>query len=133
MIVCDTWAQPCPGTPPRFFSSRCSVALVSNSSYSSLPVFSHLRALSFPGSQISRVPPAACALFRKKTGVHPYVVIPRLILLGRRARLPQLQRRWAISFISPAYEHQPRMSLVSPTYAKQGECTPTQKCRRADI
>src|SRR5258705_3991083 len=45
MIVCDTWAQPCPGPPPRFFSSRCSVALVSNSSYSSLPVFSHLRTL----------------------------------------------------------------------------------------
>src|SRR6267143_3896252 len=133
MIVCDTWAQPCPGPPPRFFSSRCSVALVSNSWYSSLPVFSHLRALSFPGSQLSRALPTGCALFRKKPWVHPYVVIPRLILLGRRARPPQLQRRQAIPFISPAYEHQPGMSLVSPTYAKTGECTPTQKCRRADI
>jgi hypothetical protein len=38
-----------------------------------------------------------------------------------------------ISFISPPYEHQPRISLVSPTYAKTGGCTPGQKCRRADI
>src|SRR5580704_17419309 len=53
--------------------------------------------------------------------------------LGRRAHPPQLQRRRAISFISPASEHQPRMFFVSPTYAKMGECTPTQKCRRADI
>ena len=133
MIVCDTWAQTCPGPPPRSSSSRCSLALANNSSHSSLPVFSHLRTLSLFGSQLSPVLPTGCALFRKKPGVHPYVVIPRLILLGRRARPLQLQRRRAIPFISPTYEHQPGMSLVSPTYAKTGECTPTQKCRRADI
>jgi len=46
-----------------------------------------------------------------------------------------------ISYISPAYEHRPRMSLVSPTYAKTGGWTPSGsktlklclKCRRADI
>jgi len=50
-----------------------------------------------------------------------------------RACPPKLQRRRAISCISPAYECQPCMSLVSPTYAKTGEYTPTPKCRRADI
>jgi len=133
MIVCDTWAQTCPGPPLRSSSFRCSLALATNSSHSSLRIFRHLRALSFPESHLSRALPTGCALFRKKPGVHPHVVIPRLILLGRMDRLPQLQRRWAIPFISPAYEHQPGMSLVSPTYAKTGECTPTQKCRRADI
>ena len=39
----------------------------------------------------------------------------------------------SISFVSPSCERQPRISLVSPTYAKTGGCTPTQKCRRADI
>ena len=39
----------------------------------------------------------------------------------------------SISFISPPYEHQPRISLVSPTYAKTGGWVPPQKCRRADI
>jgi hypothetical protein len=39
----------------------------------------------------------------------------------------------SISSISPAYELQPRMSLVSPTYAKTGGCSAAQKCRRADI
>jgi hypothetical protein len=52
-------------------------------------------------------------------------------------RLPWAQSKGhspsSISFISPAYEHQPRKSLVSPTYAKTGGCTPTQECRRADI
>jgi len=46
-----------------------------------------------------------------------------------------------ISFISPTYEHQPRISPVSPTYAKTGGWTPSGsktlklclKCRRADI
>jgi hypothetical protein len=39
----------------------------------------------------------------------------------------------SISFISPPYEHQPRISLVSPTYAKTGGWVSPQKCRRADI
>jgi hypothetical protein len=51
-----------------------------------------------------------------------------LVYLGRSRRAT-----FSISFISPAYEHQPRMSLVSPTYAKTGGVYPTQKCRRADI
>ena len=43
---------------------------------------------------------------------------------GRRAHLPQLQRRRAISFISPRYERQSRISFVSPTYAKTGGVPP---------
>jgi len=121
------------GASPRSSYPYCSLALVSNSSHSSLPVFRHLRTLLLFGSQLSRVLPPGCALFRKKPGVHPYVVIPSFFLLGRRARPPQLQRRRAISFISPTCEYKLRMSFVSPTYAKTGECTPTQKCRRADI
>jgi hypothetical protein len=39
----------------------------------------------------------------------------------------------SISFISPPYEHQPRISLVSPRYAKTEGWVPPQKCRRADI
>src|SRR6266852_8680073 len=78
MLACDTWAQSCPGPPPRSSSPRCSLALVSNSSHSSLRVFRHLRALSFFGSQLSRVLLAVCALFCKKPGVHPHVFIPRL-------------------------------------------------------
>src|ERR1700739_1196761 len=67
-----------------------------------------------------------------------------LVYLGRSRRTcPERSRRaypecgrWAtfsISFISPPYKTQPRMSLVSPTYAKTGGVYPTQKCRRADI
>src|SRR6267378_2741035 len=117
------------------------------------PFFNHLRTLSFFGSQLSRVPSAVCALLRKKPGVYPYVVIPsffiivptrspfacpersapsapRVLQQGRRACPPKLQRRRVISH---TYQHQPRISLVSPTYAKTGGYTPTQKCRRADI
>ena len=36
-------------------------------------VFNHLRTLSFLGSQLSRVLRTGCALFHKKTGVHPMV------------------------------------------------------------
>ena len=71
MIVCETWAQTCPGPPPRSSSPRCPLALVANSSHSSLLVFRHLRTLSFLGSQLSRVLPASCALFRKKNGGTP--------------------------------------------------------------
>ncbi len=140
-------------SPPSSYPC-CSLALVSNSSHSSLPVFSHLRTLSFPESHLSRALPTGCALFRKKPGVHPCVVIPSFFILvrthsplacpeshrrvyperGRRV-YPERGRRAtsSISFISPTCEHQPGMSLVSPTYAKTRECTPTQKCRRADI
>jgi len=112
-------------TPPRSSSPLCSLALVTNFSHSSLRVFRDLHTLSFFGSQLTRVPSVLCALLRKKPGVHPSMV--------RRACPPKLQRRRAISFISPRYEHQPRISLVSPTYAKTGGVYPTQKCRRADI
>ena len=44
-------------------------------------VFSRLRTLSFFIPHLSRVPAIACALFPKKPGVHPYVVIPRCFLL----------------------------------------------------
>jgi hypothetical protein len=46
---------------------------------------------------------------------------------SRRACPPQHQRRRAtssISCISPTYGIKPRISFVSPTYAKTGECTP---------
>jgi hypothetical protein len=166
--------------PPRSSSLRCSLALVANFSHSPLRVFRDLRTLSFFGSQLSHVLSAACTLFRKKPGVHPYVVVPSsagilpasapyLFRAGRMPALPKygarwaspsptktashgsrdtdhdslpqlvaahppkLQRRRAISFISPAYEHQPRISFVSPTYAKMGGVYPSQKCRRADI
>jgi len=89
--------------------------------------FNHLRTLSFLGSQLSRALPASCALLCKKPGVHLY---PEQT---RRAHPSKLQRRRAISFISPRYEHEPRKSPVSPTYAKTGGYAPTQKCRRADI
>jgi hypothetical protein len=167
MIVCDTWAQTCPWAPPRSSSFRCSLALATNSSHSSLRVFRHLRTahptkdvppepvegffslsrslltppqsfvfiqlrtLSFSGSQLSRVLPAACALFRKKPGVHPYVVYPERDAKGHlplffsgRACPPKLQRRRAISFISPTYRIQSRISFVSPTYAKTGGAPP---------
>src|SRR6266403_2736524 len=39
----------------------------------------------------------------------------------------------AISFVSPTYEILTRNSIISPTYAKTGEYTLLQKCRRADI
>src|SRR5258708_39405703 len=49
-------AKPCQfRTPPRSSSPRCSLALVTNSSHSSLPVFRDLRIVSFFGSQLSRV------------------------------------------------------------------------------
>jgi hypothetical protein len=114
-------------TSPRSSSPRCSFALVTNPSHSSLRVFRDLYTLSFFGSQLSRAPSALCALLRKKPGVHLY---PEQT---RRACPPKLQRRRAISFISPRYEHEPRKSPVSPTYAKTGGVYPTQKCRRADI
>ena len=60
-------------TSLRSSSPPCSLALVTNSSHSSLRVFRHLRTLSFLGSQLSRVLPTGCALFRKKPGVHPLV------------------------------------------------------------
>jgi hypothetical protein len=172
-------AKPCPfRTPPRSSSSRCSLALVTNFSHLSLRVFRDLRTLSFFGSQLSRVLSAVCALFRKKPGVHPYVVIPgsagilpasvpSRFRAGRMPALPKHGEGWAspsptktashgsrdtnhdslptlvaahrslatsyIPFISPRYGHQPRIPFISHTYAKRGECTPTQKCRRADI
>jgi len=158
-------AKPCQfRTSPRSFSPRCSLALVTNFSHSSLRVFRDLRTLSFSGSQLSRVLSAVCALFRKKPGVHSSNVIPRFILpLHTRSplacpersapsapRVPHRGRRLypehgrtanqlplftvdcrlsavgqsratsSIPFISPAYEHRPRISLVSPTYAKTG-------------
>jgi inosine/xanthosine triphosphatase len=123
-------------TPSRSCSPRCSLALVTNFSHSSLRVFRDLRTLSFSGSQLSRVLPAVCALLRKKLGVHPHVVIPRLFPVDCRlsaVAVGQSRATSSISFISPAYEHQPRISFVSPTYAKTGGVYPTQKCRRADI
>jgi hypothetical protein len=175
-------------TPSRSSSPRCSLALVTNFSHSSLRVFRDLRTLSFSGSQLSRVLSAVCALLRKKPGVHPSMVMPgsagilfvprkegpaNVPYLVRARRIPALRKRgagWAspsptktanhgprflpllvaphrplatsyISFISRAYEHQPRMSLVSPTYAKTGGWTPSGsktlklclKCRRSDI
>jgi hypothetical protein len=128
-------AKPCQfRTSPRTSSPRCSLALVTKFSHSSLRVFRDLRTLSFSESQLSRVLSAVCALFRKKPGVHPHVVIPRLLTVGcRLSAVGQSRAASSISFISPAYERQPRISLVSPTYAKTGGVYPTQKCRRADI
>jgi hypothetical protein len=121
-------------TPLRAPASRCSLALVANSSHSSLRVFRDLRTLSFFGSQLSPVLSPACALFRKKPGVRPYLVIPQLCIVDcRQSAAGQSRATSAISFTSPPYAHQPRISFVSPTYAKTGGGTPTQKCRRADI
>src|SRR5580692_4579329 len=50
---------------------------------------------------------------------------PRLLTVDcRLLALCEFRATSSISFISPRYERQPRMSLVSPTYAKMGECTP---------
>jgi hypothetical protein len=126
-------AKPCQfRTPPRSSSPRCAVVLVTNFSHSSLRVFRHLHTLSFFESQLSRVLSAACALFCKKPGVHPFAVEP-LFSIPRRACPPELQRRRTILFISLAYENKPRISFISPTYEKTGGVYPTQKCRRADI
>ena len=51
----------------------------------------------------------------------------------RLSAVGQFRATSLISLISPAYGHRPCKSLVSPTYAKTGGCTPTRKCRRADI
>src|SRR5882762_10081091 len=59
-------------TPPRSSSPRCSLALVTNSSHSSLRVFRDLHTLSFFGSQLSRILSAVCTLLPKKPGVHLY-------------------------------------------------------------
>ena len=131
-------------TPPRSSSPRCSLALVTNFSHSSLRVFRGLRTLSFSGSQLSRVLPIVCTLFRKKPGVHPYVVIqssagilpasvPSLFRAGRMPVLPKRGAGWAspsptkaISFISSTYENKPRISCVSHTYAKTAELSLSQ-------
>jgi hypothetical protein len=143
-------AKPCQfRTPSRSSSPRCSLALVANFSHSSRRVFRDLRTLSFSGSQLSRVLPAGCALFRKKPGVHPYVVIPRLFTVDYRlSAVGQSRATSSISLISPAYGHLPCMSLVSSTYAKTGGGGIssqnsflrsrlfrlfTKECRRADI
>jgi hypothetical protein len=126
-------AHPTKDVPPEpvegFFSlSRC--LLTPPQSF----VFIQLRTLSFSGSQLFHVFPAACALLRRKPGVHPYVVIPRLFTVDcRLAAVGQSRAASSISFISPTYENKPRISCVSHTYAKTGGYTPTQKCRRADI
>ena len=135
IVLRDTWAQTCPGPSPtrihRGFAAFLLPLLFTRSCHQLLafvsPCFQPL-AHSFI-FWITAIPGPSHSLrtLPQKTGGTPHVVIPRLILLGRRARPPQLQRRRAIPFISPAYEHQPRMSLVSPTYAKQGECTPHAK------
>jgi hypothetical protein len=46
---------------------------------------------------------------------------------------PEQGPKAAIFNVSPAYEILTRNSIISPTYAKTGEYTPLQKCRRADI
>ena len=97
--------------------------------------------------------PIIPALARPSLNLFPFYIFP-----ATGGRVPRVQPRlltvdcsllavcesWAtssISFISPAYEHQPCISLVSPTYAKTGGWgvifDPTfmyyLKCRRADI
>src|SRR5260221_11816548 len=67
--------------------------------------FNHLRTLSFSVSHLSRALSALCALFRKKPGLHLY---PEQTLSAHR---PPLPRRRAVSFLCPAYQHQPRMPV----------------------
>jgi hypothetical protein len=86
-------------------------------------------------STLARPPinPFPCYIFPATGGRVP-LVQPRLLTVHCRLLTCRESRTdFSISFISPPYEHQPRMSLVSPTYAKTGGCTSSQKCRRADI
>jgi hypothetical protein len=53
------------------------------------------------------------------------VNLPRLLAVDcRLLAVCEFRATSSISFISPAYEHQPCISFVSPTYAKTGEYTP---------
>jgi len=89
--------------------------------------------------EIKRLQPHYFGHLRKTGGRGSYQLLTRHPLFPPHSPLacPGRSRRGhspsSISCISPAYELQPRMSLVSPTYAKTGGCTPVQKCRRADI
>jgi|SRR5580704_9141368 hypothetical protein len=62
----------------------------------------------------------------------PLATRPAPLAESRRV-YPEQDPSAAISFVSPAYEILARNSIISPPYAKTGEYTPLQKCRRADI
>jgi hypothetical protein len=59
------------------------------------------------------------------TGGRVPLVLPPLLTVDRRLLAVRESRATSsISFIPPAYEHQPRMSPVSPAYAKTGGVPP---------
>jgi hypothetical protein len=114
-------------------------SLLSPTPHIRLSVFSNTCALfHFPYHTYPTSFPQFAHSSAKNRGCTPHVVYPEQKRRvhpesERRANPPKLQRRRAISFISPTYENHPRISFVSHTYAKAGGYTPTQKCRRADI
>ncbi len=137
-LVLGPYPQRFVRTPPRSSSPRCSLALVTNSSHSSLRVFRHLRTLSFLGSQLSRVLPAGCALFRKKPVVHPLILplsppfpgTPFSRVATLSARLP-FTGRWPLSITpfttSPsARENLRGIATASPLSPFAGSLTQKQ-------
>jgi hypothetical protein len=120
-------------TPPllgrKSFEAKSSVSVSSKlieTTGLQLQYFSHLRKTGGRGSyRLVHTPhlpvpapsPLACPESDRRVYPEP----------SRRACPPQHQRRRAtssISCISPTYGIQPRISFVSPTYAKTGEYTP---------
>ena len=117
-LVLGPYPQQFVRTPPHSFSPRCSLPLVTSSSHSCLRVFRHLHTLSFLGSQLSRVLPIGCALFRKKPGVHPLVLslslpfpgapFSRVAILSARLLLGN---RWPLSVTPFPASLSPRENL----------------------
>jgi hypothetical protein len=73
-FVSPTYAKTGGCIPSKMSARRHFLSLFSQSPLSPLFLFNRLRTLSFSGSQLSRVLPTGCALFRKKPGVHPLVI-----------------------------------------------------------
>lgn len=117
-LVLGPYPQRSVRTPPCSSSPRCSLALVTNSSHSSLRVFKHLRTLSFSVSHLSRVLPTGCALFRKKPGVHrqvlslslPFPGTPFSRMATLSACLP-LSSRWPLPITPFTTSTSPRENL----------------------
>jgi hypothetical protein len=88
-FVSPTYAKTGGYTPLKMSARRHFLSLFSQSPLSAVLLFNHLPTLSFFGSQLSRVLPKGCALFRKKPGVHP-LVIP--IIKPSPPPIPQILR-----------------------------------------
>jgi len=106
----------CPGTGNgRRFRHQSRVT----NHQSALSIARSLRPACFTGTEGPALSLAE-GFARARRSIHP----PRL-------RAPN--RFPSKSFVSPTYKFSARNSFISPTYAKTGGCTSTQKCRRADI